>query len=83
MVSRLAVGWPLRSTLDNSSGAECIALRCTGAGFGWYPFPLTMGFPLMDVVLLFVPFAGEARNVIADPPLVVGTCTISTERDAD
>jgi hypothetical protein len=37
----------------------------------------------MDGLLLFVPFAGEARRVVADPPLVVGTCTISTERNAD
>jgi hypothetical protein len=33
----------------------------------------------MDVVLLFVPFAGEARRMVAGPPLVVGTCTILTE----
>jgi hypothetical protein len=83
VVSRLAIGWPLRSTLDRSRGAECIALRCTGAGFGWYPLPLTIGFPLIDVILLFVPFAGEARRVVADPALVVGTCTISTGGSAD
>lgn len=42
--------------------------------------PLTIGFALVDVLLPFVPFAGEARRVADDPPLEVGTCTISPER---
>jgi hypothetical protein len=43
---------------------------------------LTIGFPLVDVLLLCVPFAGEARRVAADTPLVRGICTISQEKDA-
>lgn len=34
VVSRLAVGCPLRSTLDRSRGADFMALKCTGAGVG-------------------------------------------------
>lgn len=68
--SRLAVGWPLRSTLDRSRGADFMALRCTGLGADELPFAAPFIRP--EVALLV---AGEAR--VADEPAVdVGTCTI-------
>lgn len=38
--------------------------------------PFVVGFPRIDVVLLFVPLAGEARMVELDPATDIGTCTI-------
>ena len=69
VVSRLAVGWPRLSTLDRSSGADFMALRCTGAGAA---LPFAAPFARVEGALLV---AGEAR-VADEPPLVVGTCTI-------
>jgi len=77
LVSRLAVGWPLRSTLVISNGGARNALKGSGAGGrGLFavPMPLTVGFP-RDGVLLLVPLAGEARIVELDAAVafVVGT----------
>lgn len=74
VVSRLAVGWPRRSTLDRSSGADFIALRCTGAAAA-LPFAAAP-LALVEGALLGVALAGEARVAADEPPLVVGTCTI-------
>jgi hypothetical protein len=73
VVSRLAVGWPLLSTLDRSSGADFMALRCTGFGAGVKELPFAAPFARLEVALLV---AGEARVAADEPPLVVGTCTI-------
>lgn len=73
VVSRLAVGWPRRSTLDRSSGADFMALRCTGAGAA---LPFAAPLARVEGVLLAVALAGEARVAADEPPLVVGTCTI-------
>lgn len=73
VVSRLAVGWPRLSTLDRSSGADFMALRCTGAGAA---LPFAPPFPLVDGPLLGVALAGEPRVAADETPLVVGTCTI-------
>ena len=75
--SRLAVGCPLLSTLLRSRGAECMALKGSGAAAGLLPF--TAGLPRVDVALLFVPLAGEARIVVElDVAAVIGTCTMLT-----
>ena len=76
LVSRLAVGCPLLSTLVKSKGADCIALKGRGAAAGLFALPLTVGLPRIDVVLLFVPLAGEALIVELDAPVVIGTCTM-------
>lgn len=73
VVSRLAVGWPRLSTLDRSSGADFMALRCTGAGAA---LPFAAPFARVEGALLAVALAGEARVAADEPPLVVGTCTI-------
>lgn len=78
VVSLLAVGWPRRSTLDRSSGADFMALRCTGAGAAPPPPPWPFAAPFARVeaaLLLVAALAGEARAA-DEPPLVVGTCTI-------
>jgi hypothetical protein len=76
LVSRLAVGCPLLSTLVISNGTECIALKGSGAAAGLFALPFTVGLPRVDAVLLFVPLAGEARMVELEAPVVNGTCTI-------
>ena len=79
LVSRLAVGCPLLSTLVKSNGADCIALKGSGDAAGLFALPFTAGLPRMDVVLLFVPLAGEARIVVElESPVVIGTCTMLT-----
>lgn len=77
LVSRLAVGCPLLSTLVKSNGADCIALKGSGAAAGLFALPFTAGLPRVDVVMLFVPLAGEPRIVVElDAPVVIGTCTM-------
>jgi hypothetical protein len=76
LVSRLAVGCPLLSTLVKSRGRDRNALRGCGAAAGLFALPFTVGFPRVDVVLLFVPLAGEARMVELDAAVVIGTCTM-------
>ena len=77
LVSRLAVGCPLLSTLVKSNGADCIALKGSGAAAGLFALPFTAGLPRVDVVLLYVPLAGEARIVVElEAPVVIGTCTM-------
>ncbi len=73
LVSRLAVGCPLLSTLVISSGAECIALKGCGVAAGLFALPPAVDLPRVDVVLLFVPLAGEARITELEPAVVVGT----------
>lgn len=84
VVSLLAVGWPRRSTLDRSSGADFMALRCTGAGATPPPPPWPFAAPFARVeaaLLLVAALAGEARAA-DEPPLVVGTCTIFMQSPA-
>jgi hypothetical protein len=71
LVSRLAVGCPLLSTLVISSGRECIALKgcCVAAGL----FAFVVDLPRVEVLLLFVPLAGEARMPELEPAVVIGT----------
>lgn len=80
LVSRLAVGCPLLSTLVSSSGADFMALSGCGAAAGLFALlmPFTAGLPRMVGVLLFVPLAGEALAVELDGAVVVevGTCTM-------
>jgi hypothetical protein len=76
LVSRLAVGCPLLSTLVKSRGADCIALKGSGAAAGLFALPFTVGLPRTDAVLLFVPLAGEALIVELEGPVVIGTCTM-------
>jgi hypothetical protein len=76
--SRLAVGCPLLSTLVKSSGRDVIALRGSGAAAGLFEVPFPPGFPRVEVALLFVPLAGEARIVELDAAVVIGTCTMLT-----
>lgn len=76
VVSRLAVGCPLLSTLVRSKGGDFIALKGSGAAAGLFALPFTAGFPRVDVVLLLVPLAGEARMVELDAAVEVGTCTM-------
>lgn len=78
-VSLLAVGWPRRSTLDRSSGADLMALRCTGAGA--LPFAAAPFARVEAALLLVAALAGEARAA-DEPPLVVGTCTIFMQSPA-
>jgi hypothetical protein len=79
LVSRLAVGCPLLSTLVKSNGADCIALKGSEAAAGLFALPLTAGLPRADAVLLFVPLAGEALIVVElESPAVIGTCTMLT-----
>ena len=73
LVSRLAVGCPLLSTLVISSGGECIALKGCGAAAGLFAFPLVVDLPRMEVVLLFVPLAGEARMTELEAAALIGT----------
>lgn len=79
MASRLAVGWPLRSTLVRSRGRECIALNGRVAAAGLFafafpfPFPLPACFPRVGVALLLVPLAGEARAAELDAVVLNGT----------
>jgi len=60
LVSRLAVGWPLLSTLVMSNGWARRALSGSAAAAGLFALPLTNSFP-RDGVLLLVPLAGESR----------------------
>ena len=77
LVSRLAVGCPLLSTLVKSKGADCIALKGRGAAAGLFALPLTTGLPRVELLLLFVPLAGEPRMVVElEAPVIVGTCTM-------
>lgn len=55
-----------------------MALKGSGAAAGFVAFTFAVGFPLIDVVLLLVPLAGEARMVELGPAVVIGTCTILT-----
>ena len=76
LVSRLAVGCPLRSTLVMSRGGESIALRGgigVGAAAGLFAFPLVDDLARVDVGILFVPLAGEARMVELEAVVEVGT----------
>jgi hypothetical protein len=73
LISRLAVACPLLSTLVKSSGSECIALNGSGAAAGLFDDPFAVGFPRMEVVLLFVPLAGEARMVELEAAVLIGT----------
>ena len=79
LVSRLAVGCPLRSTLVISRGIECIALKGSDATAGLFALPLTPGFPRVEAALLFVPLAGEARMPELEAVDVSGTWTMTTE----
>ena len=88
LVSRLAVGCPLLSTLVMSKGSERIALSGRGATAGLFALPFRAGLPRLDGVLLFVPLAGEARMVELDAAVESGTWTIlanlrSYERESD
>ena len=74
--SRLAVGCPLRSTLVISRGAECIALSGCGATAGLFALPFVVNLPRVEVVLLFVPLAGEAR--MPEPELEAAAEAIGT-----
>ena len=76
--SRLAVGCPLLSTLVKSSGRDVIALKGSGAAAGLFEVLFPPGFPRVEVALLFVPLAGEARIVELDAAVVRGTCTMLT-----
>ena len=73
LVSRLAVGCPLLSTLVISSGWECIALRGCCVAAGLFAFVPVVDLPRMEVVLLFVPLAGEALMPELDAAVVIGT----------
>lgn len=78
VISRLAVGCPLRSTLVRSSGADTIALSGNGAAAGFVALPSAEAFPRPEAVWL--PRAGEARIVAADAmDAAFGTCTMVTD----
>jgi hypothetical protein len=83
LVSRLAVGCPLRSTLVISSGWECIALKGCCVAAGLFAFVPVVDLPRIEAVLLFVPLAGEARMAELDAAAVIGTCTIVVCRRAE
>ena len=78
MVSRLAVAWPLISTLVRSSGGECIALRGNEAAAGLLGWPLAPALPRADEEAFWAaPMEEELRPDWLAAALVVGTCTIS------
>jgi hypothetical protein len=77
LVSRLAVAWPLISTLVRSSGSECIALKGSEAAAGLLVLPLAPALPRAEEEALWVvAVAVEERADWLATALAVGTCTI-------
>lgn len=84
LVSRLAVAWPLISTLVRSSGGECIALKGSAAAAGLLLLPLAPALPRADEGALWVvAVAVEERADWLATALAVGTCTMAREADLD